>query len=430
MRKLFTAASAFFGVSVWGGQVVAQAPLPDMDAPALIRSDYGNAGNFEVVVRQGNQFCHYYRNNDASRPPFVGPTFWQFTGCHGQEFGQDVASAPAFIQSEYGNQGNFEVVVQNSAHELCHYYRDNDAAGQPWKFTGCFTKGLLPEGIDVTSAPALIQSRFGKQVKNFEIMALVTGPTINNPFIDFPTNILCHFYRDNDNGAKWKGPTFCLSPTQFHPAFQANDYTSAPALIQSSFGDHGDFEVVVTETGVGRSPSGSGGRVVHYFRNNDIDNFPWGPCTGNVTPPCPTGEPIEDVIIDEENLEVSPIPNSAASLIQNTFSSGSSLRGNLEVMVRQGFELLTLPPRELCHYTESDNTGQWGSGQPQCFGTHFLSAPSMIETGTGLFGHFQVVVWATSADGKTPQLISMGEDGTEVIPTIDVPPDQSVAQAQ
>jgi hypothetical protein len=99
-------------------------------------------------------------------------------------------------------------------------------------------------------------------------------------------------------------------------------------------------------------------------------------------------------------------------------------------MVRQGFEGLSPLPRELCHYTENDNTGQWGAGQPPCFGSHFLSAPAMIETGTGLFGHFQVVVWATSADGQTPQLISMGEDGTEVIPTIDMPSDQVVAQAR
>jgi hypothetical protein len=143
------------------------------------------------------------------------------------------------------------------------------------------------------------------------------------------------------------------------------------------------------------------------------------------------GEPIEDVIVDVEDIEHSQnIPNSTPALIQNTFTSGSSLRGNLEVMVRQGLNFILFPPGGLCRYTENDNTGQWGAGQPPCFGSNFLSGPAMIETGTGLFGHFQVVVWATSADGKTPQLVSMGEDGTEVIPTIDAPPDQSVAQAQ
>jgi hypothetical protein len=119
MRRLFATASALFAVSALGGEAVAQ-DAANLDARALIRSNYGNAGNFEVIVRQGGQFCHYYRNNDALRPISNG-SFWQFTGCHGQEFGQDVASAPAFIQSNYGNQGNFEVVVQNSAGELCHY---------------------------------------------------------------------------------------------------------------------------------------------------------------------------------------------------------------------------------------------------------------------------------------------------------------------
>jgi hypothetical protein len=187
----------------------------------------------------------------------------------------------------------------------------------------------------------------------------------------------------------------------------------------------------VNETSGGPTPSSTDLRVVHYFRNNDIENFPWGPCSGNATPPCqPTGEPTEDPVTNFVSFEGPSPPNSAASLIQNTFSSGSSIRGNLEVMVRQGFEFVSAPARELCHYTENDNTGQWGSGQPPCFGAHFLSAPAMIETSTGLFGHFQVVVWATSADGQTPQLISMGEDGTEVIPNIDVPPDQVVANTQ
>lgn len=50
--------------------------------------------------------------NDASSPPFVGPdgpTFWQFTGCHGQEFGQDVASAPALRLIQLSQVGQYLV---------------------------------------------------------------------------------------------------------------------------------------------------------------------------------------------------------------------------------------------------------------------------------------------------------------------------------
>jgi hypothetical protein len=209
-------------------------------------------------------------------------------------------------------------------------------------------------------------------------------------------------------------------------------------LIQSSFGDHGDFEVVVVETQFGPTPSATEIRAVHYFRDNDIENFPWGPCAGNAAPPCqPTGEPTEDPITGSNFEDSADLPSSAASLIQNTFSSGSSIRGNLEVMLRQG-EIFVFGTRlfgatKLCHYTENDNTGQWGPAQPPCIEpqSQFLSAPATIETGTGLFGHFQMVIWALSADGQTPQLLSMGEDGTEVIPTIDVPPNSAVvAQAQ
>lgn len=69
--------------------------------PALIRSSFGQNGNFEVVVPQWvvnpqtQTLCHYYRNNDTSPPG----DRWHKTVC----FGHDVLGSPAFIQSKSGS---------------------------------------------------------------------------------------------------------------------------------------------------------------------------------------------------------------------------------------------------------------------------------------------------------------------------------------
>jgi hypothetical protein len=126
-------------------------------APALIQSRFGNHGDFEVVVQQGNQVCHYWRDNDQEE------ALWnpQFTEC----FGQNVTSAPALMQSNFDDRGNFEVVVRQDS-QLCHFWRNNDGWDRmvvineeghqvqpaPWNSSLCF-------GEDAASAPALIQTR-------------------------------------------------------------------------------------------------------------------------------------------------------------------------------------------------------------------------------------------------------------------------------
>jgi hypothetical protein len=96
-------------------------------SPALIQSTVGDVENFEVVVQQGEQLCHWYRDND--NPALE----WRSGRC----FAQGATSAPALIQSSFGDIGNFEVVVQQGE-QLCHWYRDNDDPALEWRSGRCF----------------------------------------------------------------------------------------------------------------------------------------------------------------------------------------------------------------------------------------------------------------------------------------------------
>jgi len=190
----------------------------------LLQGNYGTKGNFEVVVREGNQLAHYWRNNDDRA---VLPWYRSVV------FGSNVASRPAIIQSNYGSMGNFELVVREDK-KLRHYWRSNDASGYPWK------KGKL-FGSNVSSAPAMIQSNFGS-LGNFEVV-VKEGTKLR------------HYWRRNTNsGHSWqKGVLF------------GSNVSSAPALIQGNYGYNGNFELVVRE----------GSRLRHYWRDNDDPGRPW-----------------------------------------------------------------------------------------------------------------------------------------------------------
>ena len=189
----------------------------------MIQSNFGNMGSFEVLVREGNRLRHYWRNNEISSHPWT----------RGALFGSDIDSAPAMIQSSFGNMGNFEVVVKEGE-QLRHYWRNNDASGLPWN------RGVL-FGSNVDSAPAMIQSNFGN-MGNFEVV-VKEGEQLR------------HYWRNNDaSGLPWNSGVL----------FGSN-VDSAPAMIQSNYGNMGNFEVVVKE----------GEQLRHYWRNNDISSHPW-----------------------------------------------------------------------------------------------------------------------------------------------------------
>jgi len=92
----------------------------------LIQGNFGHKGNFEVVVREGEKLRHYWRNNDVSGLP------WNRRAI----FGDKADSAPALIQSNCGHKGNFEVVVREGE-KLRHYWRNNDS-GLSWNKRAIF----------------------------------------------------------------------------------------------------------------------------------------------------------------------------------------------------------------------------------------------------------------------------------------------------
>ena len=207
-------------------------------APALLQSSFGDVGNFEILTREGDALSHYWRSNDDPKQPWSKSSL----------VGKNVSSAPAFIQSTFGDRGNFEVVVREGD-KLRHYWRSNDQNGLPWNRGALF-------GDNVRSAPALIQSTFGDR-GTFEVVVREGSR-------------LRHYWRSNDRpNLPWnQGPLF------------GRDVDSAPAFIQGSFGGNGNFEVVVKE----------GERLRHYWRNNADGSFPWnrGPLFGDNVRSAPT----------------------------------------------------------------------------------------------------------------------------------------------
>ena len=90
----------------------------------LIQSSFGGGahGNFEVVVLEGNNLNHYWHDNSNPTSP------WQF----GATISTEATGEACMIESSYsGWYGNFELVVLEG-NNLVHYWRDNAAAGLPW----------------------------------------------------------------------------------------------------------------------------------------------------------------------------------------------------------------------------------------------------------------------------------------------------------
>lgn len=139
--------------------------------PALLQGRFGNKGNFELLVREGNSLRYYWRDNDAA------DLAWHT----GALFGANVNSAPAMLESTLGtspNRSNFCVVVREG-NNLRYYWRDNDSPGLTWHTGALFADG-------VSSAPAMIQSStVGQPWGNFEVVVREGDK-------------LRHYWRDNN----------------------------------------------------------------------------------------------------------------------------------------------------------------------------------------------------------------------------------------
>ena len=277
-----------------------------------------------------------------------------------------------FIQGRFGSKGNFEVVVPGRASPgLVHFWRNNDNPNMPWsgptRFGG--NLGSIDGGV------SLIQSNFGSP-GNLELLVSVGGK-------------LYHFWRDSGPSFTWNGP--------YHIA---DGVSGSPGFIQGRFGTKGNFEVVIPAAGSG---------LIHYWRNNDANGFPWsgptafGKSLNNVS----SVSLIESNFGSPGNLEVIATAqgqdyhfwrDSGPSFTWNgpfalngVLGSGSLIQGRFGT--KGNFELVTANPvGGLTHFWRNNDANgfPWSGPTPFGLGIQF-GLPSLIQSNYGSPGNLEVV---------------------------------------
>jgi hypothetical protein len=144
----------------------------------LIQSNYGSPGNLELIVNAGGRLQFFWRDS--------GPSF-TWNGPYAMADGLEVAGNPALVQSRFGVQGNFELVVPVAGGGLAHLWRNNDDPAMPWSDPFVFGQASGPvEGV------TLIQSNYGSP-GNLELIVNAGGR-------------LQFFWRDSGPSFTWNGP--------------------------------------------------------------------------------------------------------------------------------------------------------------------------------------------------------------------------------
>lgn len=206
-----------------------------IDEPGVLRP-----GDFEVVVRQGNELYHYTHDNSNTANPWIsqGIVTSQATG------------SGCIIESDFktGGRSSLEVVVLEGSN-LVHYRRDNSDGR--WTRQGVITN-------KATGSGCIIQSSFKSgEHGNFEVVVL-------------EGNELVHYWKDNNTNEWERGAVITDAATEAGWIFQSR--------VRDS-GFHGNFEVVVCEGG--RFVEENGQRIrkdiqlVHYWKDNSDLGSPW-----------------------------------------------------------------------------------------------------------------------------------------------------------
>ncbi|KPI32951.1 peptidase C1A papain [Actinobacteria bacterium OV450] len=188
--------------------------------PAFTGTTY-NRNMESLHVTTGGRLRHWYYEQSAG--------VWRDGGAFGPGDAA-IGSTPAFIQSDYGKPGNFEVVVRTADGRLNHWWRIN---GAPWTWNdgGRFASGIAHFG------PALVQTRS----RHLDLVATRADGRMQL------------WWRDDPNGFTWRpGEVF------------GSAITSAPCLIEAQYGaldedTAGNYELCAV---------GAGGRVEHWWRGN------------------------------------------------------------------------------------------------------------------------------------------------------------------
>ncbi len=208
----------------WAGGDTFGGGLGHVDAVTMIQSDFGTAGNLEIVARAGDTLHAFWR--DSATLAWHGPS----------AITRGASGVPALIQGRFGTRGNFELVTPLAAGGLAHLWRDNDDPGYPWR-----QGAQLGQGLGTVGAVTLIESNFGSP-GNLEVVARAGSD-------------LWSLFRDT----AWRGPGE-LPPGLVGAA------GGVPSLIQGRFGRRGNFELVTPL---------AGGGLVHVWRDDDDPALSW-----------------------------------------------------------------------------------------------------------------------------------------------------------
>jgi hypothetical protein len=204
----------------------------------IIESSFITANQkcLEAVVLEGSNLEHYHNLVHYQRDNADGQ--WKRQG----EFITDKATGPGcIIQSSFasGQHGNFEVVVLEGS-QLVHYWKDN--AANKWH------RGKVITDVATTSG-WIVQSRVSDSQthSNFEVVVCEGRPE-QRPWQ------LVHYWKDNsDTGSPWRRGQVITT-----------NATGSGCIIQSNFGNIGNFEVVVPEKDSEGNP-----KLVHYWNVNE-----------------------------------------------------------------------------------------------------------------------------------------------------------------
>jgi hypothetical protein len=233
------------------------APLEDVRAagaliqgatgePAMIQSDFGRNGNFEMLVPQGHVLRHFWRNNDAAdRTWHAGASLALERG--GDNDARRVIYDPVgvcLLNSSFkgnGAQGNFDAVVRlrprmaldGPADAL--YFCAFDTGRSNWTpLTPVVADGAPIRGV--TGDPVMIQGSYGEN-GNYELLVPIGTK-------------LCHFWRDNQapNFAWHAGSQIEFAGSAQGDARPAVAWPVRASMVQSNIagdGMTGNFDVVV-----------------------------------------------------------------------------------------------------------------------------------------------------------------------------------------
>ena len=214
-----------------------------------------------------------------------------------------VTGDPVLIQSSWGNVGNFELFVPQG-NVINHYYRDNDDPDLAWHLVNpplAYLPRVPKQLVGTPRSVTFIQSNFKGDNKhgNFEAVIRVAPPIVGQgDHLEFA-------WIDSSGGGRWSGPFPIM--VDGHPI---TGETGDPVLIQSSWGNVGNFELFVPQGNV----------INHYYRDNEDPGKPWKYADQLWGPQAATGGPIN------------PTPKGVSAIQSSFFSDG--FHGNFTAVVQ------------------------------------------------------------------------------------------------